>query len=64
MLVSYAFNFPTGIPEWLNPVTYAKVGAQAVLLSLVVLLIVAWPARERVAQVWYQEMRGYIGARL
>jgi exosortase E/protease (VPEID-CTERM system) len=59
LLVSFAFNFPTGIPEWLNPVTYAKVGAQAVIVSLVVLLIVAWPVREQVAKVWDQQMRGY-----
>jgi hypothetical protein len=24
VLISYAFNFRTGIPEWMNPVTYAK----------------------------------------
>ena len=59
LLVSYAFNFPTGIPEWMNPVTYAKVGAQAVFASLVALFIAAWPMRERVAQAWDQEMRGY-----
>ena len=34
-------HFPTGIPEWMNPVNYAKVGAQAVLVSLVGLSIAA-----------------------
>jgi exosortase E/protease (VPEID-CTERM system) len=58
-LVSYAFNFPTGIPEWMNPVTYAKVAAQVVLVSLVVLLLAGWPMRERIAQAWEAEMRGY-----
>jgi exosortase E/protease (VPEID-CTERM system) len=58
-LVSYAFNFPTGIPEWANPVTYAKATTQAILVSLVVLLIAVWPLRELVAEAWAKEMRAY-----
>ena len=27
-LTSYAFNFPTGLPEWINPVTLAKASAE------------------------------------
>ncbi len=59
LLVSYAFNFPTGIPEWMNPVTYAKVAAQAVLVASVVLLLGAWQTRARVTRIWTSAMRRY-----
>jgi exosortase E/protease (VPEID-CTERM system) len=58
-LVSYVFNFPTGLPEWMNPVTYAKVAAQAALVSAAVLLLVAWPKRDRIARAWSSAMRDY-----
>ena len=45
-LISYAFNFPTGLPEWINPVTLAKASAQAALVALAVLVLISWPARE------------------
>jgi exosortase E/protease (VPEID-CTERM system) len=59
ILTSYAFNFPTGLPEWFNPVTQAKVAAQAALLALVILLVIAWPARTTIFQVWSHASRSH-----
>jgi exosortase E/protease (VPEID-CTERM system) len=58
-LVSYLFNFPTGLPDWMNPVTYAKAAAQAALVSAAVLLLVTWPKRDRIADAWNSAMREY-----
>ena len=58
-LISYAFNFPTGLPEWINPVTLAKASAQAALVALAVLVLISWPARERIANAWSSAMQDY-----
>ena len=58
-LISYAFNFPTGLPEWINPVTLAKASAQAALVALAVLVLITWPTRERIANAWSSAMQNY-----
>ena len=58
-LTSFAFNFPTGLPEWINPVTLAKASVQAGVVALVVLVMSAWPARERIAVSWSSAMETY-----
>ena len=58
-LISYAFNFPTGLPEWINPVNLAKASAQAALVALAVLVLISWPARERIANAWSSAMQDY-----
>ncbi len=54
---SYAFNFPTGYPEWANPVFYAKAIAQAGLLATVVFLLVIWPQRSAIVAAWSDAAR-------
>jgi exosortase E/protease (VPEID-CTERM system) len=56
-LVSYSFNFPTGLPEWSNPVAYAKGIAQAGLLALVTFLVVVWPQRSKIFEAWSEAAR-------
>jgi exosortase E/protease (VPEID-CTERM system) len=58
-LTSFVFNFPTGLPEWINPVTLAKASAQAVVVALAVLVLIAWPTRERIANAWSSAMQDY-----
>jgi len=58
-LTSYAFNFPTGLPDWFNPVTYGKVATQAALLALVILLFIAWPARSTILHAWSSASRSH-----
>jgi exosortase E/protease (VPEID-CTERM system) len=58
-LTSFMFNFPTGLPEWINPVTLAKGSAQAAVVALAVLVLIAWPTRERIANAWSSAMRDY-----
>ncbi len=55
--VSFAFNFPTGLPEALNPVAYAKCTAQAGLLAFVTLVLVLWPDRAKVNETWNRATR-------
>jgi len=50
--VSFAFNFATGLPEWMNPVAYAKGAAQAGLLALVAFAVIVWPQRDAVLNAW------------
>ena len=57
LLVSYSFNFPTGLPEWANPVAYAKGIAQAGLLALVTFLVVVWPQRSAIFRAWSDAAR-------
>ena len=59
VLTSYTFNFPTGLPDWFNPVTYGKVATQAALLALVILLFIAWPARSTILQAWSYASRSH-----
>ena len=58
-LTSFAFNFPTGLPEWINPVTLAKACAQAAVVALFVLVLIAWPMRERICSAWSSAMNDY-----
>jgi exosortase E/protease (VPEID-CTERM system) len=58
-LTSFSFNFATGLPEWINPVTLAKASAQAVVVALAVLVLIAWPVRDRIANAWSLTMRDY-----
>lgn len=51
-LASYSFTFTTGLPEWINPVAYAKALAQVGLLAVAAFALVAWPQRARIADVW------------
>jgi exosortase E/protease (VPEID-CTERM system) len=55
--VSYAFNFPTGLPEWMNPVAYAKGAAQAGLLAFVAFAVIIWPQRDTVLKAWSDAAR-------
>jgi len=59
LLVSYTFNFPTGLAEWSNPVAYAKGGAQAGLLALVSFLVIAWPERGVILRTWSEAARAH-----
>ncbi len=52
LLVSFAFNFPTGLPEWLNPVAYAKGAAQAALLSIAAFAVIVWRQRSEIVEAW------------
>jgi exosortase E/protease (VPEID-CTERM system) len=51
-LTSLLFDFRTGLPEWSNPVAYLKKSAHVGMLAGVALLIVLWPSRERIVQMW------------
>jgi exosortase E/protease (VPEID-CTERM system) len=55
--VSFAFNFPTGLPEAINPVAWAKCSAQAGLLAFVTLTLVLWPDRGKVIDAWSRATR-------
>ncbi len=55
--VSFAFNFPTGLPEAINPVAWAKCSAQAGLLAFVTLTLVLWPDRSKVIDAWGRATR-------
>jgi len=52
--ISYAFNFPTGLPEWANPVAYAKGLAQAGFLAVVAFAVIIWPKRAEILKSWSQ----------
>jgi exosortase E/protease (VPEID-CTERM system) len=56
-LVSYTFNFSTGLPEWLNPVAYAKGLAQAGFLAVVTFAVIVWPQRAAVLKSWSEAAR-------
>ncbi len=58
-LVSYTFNFPTGLPEWSNPVAYAKGFAQAGLLAVVAFLAIVWPQRHAILKTWTEAARAH-----
>jgi exosortase E/protease (VPEID-CTERM system) len=51
-LASFSFTFTTGLPEWINPVAYAKALAQVGLLTVGAFALIAWPQRARIAAVW------------
>ncbi len=57
LITSYFFNFPIALPEWANPVAYAKIAAQAVLVSAVVLFVLVWPQRAGVLAAWNTAMQ-------
>lgn len=56
-LTSLLFDFRTGLPEWSNPIAYLKKSAHVGMLAGVALLIVLWPSRERIVQVWRDAAR-------
>ncbi len=58
-LISYTFNFPTGLPEWSNPVAYAKGFAQAGFLALVTFLVIVWPHRDTIFKAWSEAARAH-----
>ncbi len=58
-LISYTFNFPTGLPEWSNPVAYAKGFAQAGLLAVVAFLAIVWPQRAMILKTWSESARAH-----
>ena len=51
-VTSFAFNFPTALVDWANPVTYAKLAAQTGLLAIIVLAVLTWPDRATIARTW------------
>ena len=57
--ISYTFNFPTGLPEWANPVAYAKGLAQAGFLALIALLVIVWPQRGMILRAWSEAAEGH-----
>lgn len=57
LLVTYSFNFGTGLPEWVNPVAYAKGLAQAGTLALAAFALIVWPQRQTVLTVWNETAR-------
>ncbi|HEX9881211.1 MAG TPA: exosortase E/protease, VPEID-CTERM system [Hyphomicrobium sp.] len=57
LLISYSFNFATGLPEWMNPVAYAKGAAQAGLLALIAFLVIVWPQRPAITRAWNEAAR-------
>jgi exosortase E/protease (VPEID-CTERM system) len=59
LLISFSFNFPTGIPEWMNPVAYAKGLAQAGLLAAITFVVVAWPQRGAMFRTWSEAARSH-----
>ncbi len=58
-LISYSFNFVTGLPEWLNPVAYAKGAAQAGLLAFVAFLVIVWPQRGAILRTWSEAVQAH-----
>ena len=56
-LTSFAFNFPTALVDWANPVTYAKLAAQTGLLAIIVLAVLTWPDRATIVETWERTMR-------
>lgn len=59
LLISFNFNFATGLPEWLNPVAYAKGLAQTGLLALAAFAVVVWPRRETLARAWSEAAQAH-----
>src|SRR5262249_55254518 len=51
-ITSFAFNFPTALADWGNPVAYAKMLAQAGLVAFAVLAILMWPDRAAIQRAW------------
>jgi exosortase E/protease (VPEID-CTERM system) len=59
LLISYAFNFATGLPEWMNPVAYAKGAAQTGLLALIAFLVIVWPQHQAILRAWNEAARAH-----
>jgi exosortase E/protease (VPEID-CTERM system) len=52
LIISYAFNFPLGLPEWANPVAYAKKFAQLAVLTSIAFAIIVQPRWKPILQDW------------
>jgi exosortase E/protease (VPEID-CTERM system) len=59
LLTSFLFNFPTALPEWSNPIAYAKKSAHVGLLACVAFLIIVWPSRDLVLRLWHDAARAH-----
>jgi exosortase E/protease (VPEID-CTERM system) len=51
-LTSLAFNVPTDLPEWLNPIAYVKRLAHVGVLTVLAFLVIAWPTSDRILALW------------
>lgn len=50
--ISFLFYFPTGLPEWANPVSYAKKIAQFTILAAAAFFLVAHSRRAEILRLW------------